>query len=182
MKTNFSLFLLSSSPLKLETPVTFWNEWEPGALRRFAVWQRGRGCAAVHHPSGSKRGRRGQGERGGQSFGRSPSEKRRRKRGRCRRRRRSRTGSPPLRPVSWPPLLSSSLPVWQWCQLGRSHGRPEWPGDLRCVQRSEALCWDSLCVALSRRSVWGRKHDRWKTFFTWTLTRGHKCSLKGFRG
>lgn len=134
----------------------FCSERAPGALPQLAVWRQGRGCAAVRYPSGSRRGRRGQGDRGGQSFERSPSEKRRRTRRRRRRRRRSRTGSPLLRPVSWPPLLGSSPPAWRWCRLERSRGHRGWPGGLHCAQWSGALCWGSLCVALYHRSTWER--------------------------
>lgn len=151
VKAKISLFALLLSPLKLEIPVRFCIEWAPGALRWFAVWRWGRGCAAVHHPSRSRTGQRGQGGRGGQSFEQSPSEKRQRKRRRCRRRRRSRTDSPLLRPVSWPPLPGSSPPAWQWYQLGRNHGRREWPEGLRCLQCFAALSWGPLCVAVLHR-------------------------------
>lgn len=112
VKANISLFvLLLFPPLKWEIPERFCIEWAPGALRWVAVWRRGRGCAAVHHPSSCRTGQIGQGDRGGQSFEQNPSEKRQRKRRRRRRRRRSRTDSPLLRPVSWPPLPGSSPPT-----------------------------------------------------------------------
>ncbi len=140
-----------------------WIEWAPGAPHWLAAWPRGRESAAVHHPSGSRRGRTDPGERAGRSSGRIPSEMRprRRRRRRRRKRRRSRTGSLPLRPASWPPPPGSAPPVWQWCHWGSNHehlGSPGgrrcflWPAELPCA----ALCWESLSAALYHRPAWKR--------------------------
>lgn len=144
------------SPLwKWEIPAMSWTEWAPGVRPRSAAWLQGREYAAVRHPSGSRRGRKGQGEQASRSSGQSPPEMRPRSRRRRRKRRRSRTGSLLLRPASWPPLLGSFPPVWQWCHWGHNRGHLGSPGDLRfrVPWSAELMRWGFLSAALHRHSV-----------------------------
>lgn len=146
---------------KWETQAMSWSEWAPGVPRWLVAWPRGHGYVAVRHPSGSMTGQTGRCERAGRSFGRTPSEMRPRSRGRRWRRTRSRTRSPLLRPASWLPLPSSSLPIWPWCHVERNPEHQGSPGGRRCVLWSaELLCDPLLGESLSAALYY---HSAWKT-------------------